>query len=63
MKTAGCAAAGAAMVAAWLAAVPGEAGAQPTMTRLFLRGKDFAKYLDEEYAATRTVMADLGLVK
>ena len=33
------------------------------MTRLFLRGRDFAKYLDEEYVATRAVMADLGLVK
>ncbi len=33
------------------------------MTRLFLRGRDFARYLDEEYAATRAVMADLGLTK
>ena len=33
------------------------------MTRFFLRGRDFAKYLDEEYAATRAVMADLGLTK
>jgi tripartite-type tricarboxylate transporter receptor subunit TctC len=33
------------------------------MTRLFLRGGDFARYLDEEYAATRAVMSDLGLVK
>lgn len=33
------------------------------MARLFLRGRDFAKYLDEEYAATRAVMTDLGLIK
>jgi len=33
------------------------------MARLFLRGRDFARYLDDEYAATRAVMADLGLVK
>lgn len=33
------------------------------MTRLFLRGRDFARYLDEEYAATRAVMADLGLTR
>jgi putative tricarboxylic transport membrane protein len=33
------------------------------MAHLFLRGKDFAKYLDEEYAATKAVMSDLGLVK
>ena len=29
----------------------------------FLRGKEFAKYLDGEYADTRSVMSDLGLVK
>ena len=33
------------------------------MSRLFLRGKEFAKYLDEEYVATKSVMADLGLIK
>jgi putative tricarboxylic transport membrane protein len=33
------------------------------MAQLFLRGKDFLKYLDEEYAATRSVMTDLGLIK
>jgi putative tricarboxylic transport membrane protein len=33
------------------------------MSRLFLRGKEFAKYLDEEYAATKSVMSDLGLTK
>jgi putative tricarboxylic transport membrane protein len=33
------------------------------MSRLFLRGRDFSRYLDEEYAATRAIMADLGLVK
>ena len=29
----------------------------------FLRGREFAKYLDGEYADTRSVMSDLGLVK
>jgi tripartite-type tricarboxylate transporter receptor subunit TctC len=33
------------------------------MSRQFLRGNDFRRYLDEEFAATRAVMADLGLVK
>ncbi len=33
------------------------------MSRLFLRGREFVQYLDDEYAATRAVMADLGLVK
>ncbi len=33
------------------------------MSRLFLRGREFARYLDDEFAATRAVMADLGLVK
>ena len=33
------------------------------MSRLFLRGREFVQYLDGEYAATRAVMADLGLVK
>ena len=33
------------------------------MAQLFLRGRDFAQYLDDEYAATRAVLADLGLVK
>ena len=33
------------------------------MTRHFLRGPDFVRYLDDEYAATRAVMTDLGLVK
>ena len=37
--------------------------AATTFTRNFLRGRDFAKYLDEEFAAARAVMADLGLVK
>ena len=34
-----------------------------TFTHHFLRGRDFAKYLDEEFAATRAVMSDLGLAK
>lgn len=33
------------------------------MSRLFLHGREFARYLDEEYAATKSVMADLGLIK
>lgn len=33
------------------------------MTRLPMRAKEFARYLDEEYAATKSVMSDLGLVK
>ncbi len=33
------------------------------MSRHFLRGRDFSRYLDEEFAATRAVMADLGLAK
>lgn len=33
------------------------------MSRHFLRGQDFARYLDEEYAATRAAMSDLGLAK
>ena len=33
------------------------------MSRLFLRGKEFAKYLDEEFASTKAVMTDLGLIK
>jgi putative tricarboxylic transport membrane protein len=33
------------------------------MSRHFLRGGDFRRYLDEEFAATRAVMADLGLAK
>jgi len=33
------------------------------MSRLFLRGKEFAQYLDEEFAATKSVMTDLGLIK
>lgn len=33
------------------------------MSRQFLRGPDFSRYLDEEFAATRAVMTDLGLVK
>jgi putative tricarboxylic transport membrane protein len=33
------------------------------MSRLFLRGRDFNRYLDEEFAATRAVMTDLGLAK
>ena len=37
--------------------------AATTFIRNFLRGRDFAKYLDEEFAAARAVMADLGLVK
>lgn len=33
------------------------------MSRHFLRGRDFMQYLDGEFAATRAVMADLGLAK
>jgi len=33
------------------------------MSRHFLRGKEFTQYLDEEYAATRAVLSDLGLAK
>ena len=33
------------------------------MSRHFLRGREFSRYLDEEFAATRAVMADLGLAK
>ncbi|HSB49366.1 MAG TPA: tripartite tricarboxylate transporter substrate binding protein [Burkholderiales bacterium] len=33
------------------------------MSRHFLRGNDFSRYLDEEFAATRAVMTDLGLIK
>lgn len=33
------------------------------MSRLFLQGRDFMRYLGEEFAATRAVMADLGLAK
>lgn len=33
------------------------------MSRHFLRGRDFSQYLDDEFAATRAVMADLGLTK
>lgn len=33
------------------------------MSRQFLRGREFAKYLDAEYHATRTTMADIGLAK
>jgi putative tricarboxylic transport membrane protein len=33
------------------------------MSQHFLRGRDFAKYLDAEYNATRATMADIGLVK
>ena len=29
----------------------------------FLRGQEFARYLDAEYATTRAVMIDLGLAK
>jgi putative tricarboxylic transport membrane protein len=29
----------------------------------FMRGRDLPKWLDAEYAATRTVMTDVGLVK
>ena len=34
-----------------------------SFSHLFLRGREFAKYLDEEFAATRAVMSDLGLAK
>lgn len=37
--------------------------AATTFTHHFLRGAEFSKYLDEEFAATKAVMADLGLVK
>lgn len=33
------------------------------MSRHFLRGRDFLAYLETEYAATRVVMGDLGLLK
>jgi tripartite-type tricarboxylate transporter receptor subunit TctC len=33
------------------------------MSRLPLRAREFARYLDAEYSATKSVMADLGLVK
>lgn len=33
------------------------------MSRHFLRGRDFTMYLGAEYAATRAVMSDLGLLK
>lgn len=33
------------------------------MSQHFLRGNDFSRYLDAEFAATRAVMADLGLAK
>ena len=33
------------------------------MSRHFLRGRDLGRYLDEEFSATRAVMADLGLAK
>jgi len=33
------------------------------MSRLPLRAREFSRYLDAEYAATKSVMADLGLVK
>jgi putative tricarboxylic transport membrane protein len=29
----------------------------------FLRSKEFAKYLQEEYSDTRSVMSDIGLIK
>ena len=29
----------------------------------FTRGRELAKFLDAEYAATRAVMADIGLIK
>ncbi len=34
-----------------------------SLSQHFLRSKDFAKYLENEYIASRAVMADLGLVK
>jgi putative tricarboxylic transport membrane protein len=37
--------------------------AATTFAHNFLRGREFAKYLDEEFAATKAVMTDLGLVK
>ena len=37
--------------------------ATTTFTHHFLRGAEFAKYLDQEFAATKAVMTDLGLVK
>jgi putative tricarboxylic transport membrane protein len=37
--------------------------AATTFAHHFLRGREFAKYLDEEFAATRAVMADLGLAR
>jgi putative tricarboxylic transport membrane protein len=62
---------GAAQAAFWDNALARMAGAEEwnreldstNMSRHFLRGADFRRYLDEEFAATRAVMADLGLVK
>jgi len=33
------------------------------LTQQFLKSREFAKYLDREYAATKQIMIDLGLVK
>ena len=33
------------------------------ITQQFLRSRDFAVFIDNEYATTRAVMAELGLVK
>lgn len=61
----------AAQVAFWDSALARMASAEEwhreldgtNMSRHFLRGRDFSRYLDEEFAATRAAMADLGLVK
>ena len=62
---------GAAQVAFWDDALA-RAAAAPEWKRLleennlapqFLRSREFAKYLEGEYALTRTLMGDLGLVK
>ena len=61
----------AAQIAFWDNALARMAGAEEwnreldgtNMSRHFLRGADFGRYLDEEFAATRAVMTDLGLVK
>ena len=61
----------AAQVAFWDSALARMASAEEwnreldgtNMSRQFLRSGDFSRYLDEEFAATRAVMADLGLVK
>lgn len=33
------------------------------LTQQYLRSREFSRYLDAEYAVTRTVMSDLGIIK